>query len=200
MIGTVILDILSLILFYLGATAFLQRTIDLIGTVIIMLMGVPNIILALLIITLLIKKWTPTNKFEFGFIIIVIIISISLSIGLVKSFADYGFPKDRVNSDTLKTTIDEKYEYHIDLVNLFQRNSWARLYVKDIDTDEEMFIRIPIQTRNISGISIGEINHWVLLTPTDNEAHYILQTTNEFPLRGKQFEIDMQAGIATSLE
>lgn len=111
-----------------------------------------------------------------------------------------GWFKDTIRSDTLKNTTDQRYEYRIDLVNLFQKNSYATLYLKNTASGEEKNIPIDIQTKKITGIGIKEINNWGTLEPTDIFSLYILSTTEELRVPEEKFEIDIKKGTSSRLK
>jgi len=60
---------------------------------------------------------------------------------------------DFIHSDTLRPTDDGLFEYRLDLINLFQRNARARLFVRDLTTGEEMYIPLRISVRGVGVIS-----------------------------------------------
>jgi low affinity Fe/Cu permease len=199
-IGVIILSASSFLWFLLGSTAYLQRGMDIIGTTYLLVVGIPVLLLAILFTILLVKGCVPTSGTHYIGICIGIVISVLLSTILIQSVSSHGWTKEKVRSDSLKITTDGKYEYRIDLINLFQRNSNARLYLIDIDLEEEMYISVNIQTHKIVGLSVGEVNRWVLLEPTDDSTRYILTTTKELRLPEELFEIDIAARTSRRLE
>jgi len=107
---------------------------------------------------------------------------------------------EKIESDSVKVTVDKKYEYRIDLINLFQRNSHARLYLKDLGSGKETYIPVDIQTSKIVGLVVGKVNHWVMLEPTDNSfQQYILYTTRELGIPEEKFKIDTIAGTSSRM-
>lgn len=200
LIAIIIFSITSFVWFLLGSTAYFQRGMDLIGTTILWGAGIPVLLLAMFFMLLLIKKWKPTSGGSYVGISVALALSTLLSAALIQSVSSNGWTKEKIYSDTLKMTEDGRYEYRIELVNLFQRNSHARLYVKDMSSKQESYIPIGIQTNKIVVLRVSETNHWVKLEPTDNSFHYNLYTTNEFSLPEEKFEIDIRAGTSSRLE
>lgn len=49
---------------------------------------------------------------------------------LITVFSTQGWLTEKITSDSLKITADNKYEYRVELINVFLINSHARLYVK----------------------------------------------------------------------
>ncbi len=129
-----------------------------------------------------------------------LVITILISISLIQSVNTNGWANEKIRSDSLKITADEKYEYQIELINLFQRNSRARLYLKEIASGGESYIMINIQTRMIEGLRIGDVNHWVKLEPTDDSTQYILYTTKDLHIPEEKFTIDVVAGTSNRIQ
>jgi hypothetical protein len=190
----------SFVWFLLGSTAYFQRGMDIIGTTYLVGVAVPVFIFVVLFTTLLIKGWNPTSGEQYTLITFALIISVLLSAALIQSVNTQGWAKEKIISGTLKTSADEKYEYRIDLINLFQRNSHARLYLRDVSTGQETYIPTDIQLQKIKGLAVGKDHYWVKLEPTDNEALYILSTTKELPIPEEKFNINIKAGTASRLK
>ncbi|WP_019909811.1 hypothetical protein [Paenibacillus sp. HW567] len=98
-------------------------------------------------------------------------------------------------------TTDQKYEYRLDLINMFQKNSHARLYVRDAVSDEIKNIDVEISTRTIvvyTEKSYG--THWGYLEPTNEPDRYILNTTEDLGIPEEKFEVDIEKGVSKRLE
>jgi len=200
-IATIILGAASVLWFILGATAYLQRSMDIIGTTYLSIAGLPLFLIIILFTRLLIKGWTPISGVHYVGISLGIVISILLSAILINSVNSHGWTKERILSDSLQTTADGKYEYRIELINLFQRNSHARLYLRDVGSGEENYISVDIQTRKIITLGVRSVNHWVILEPSDIESQYILYTTKDLGrLPEEKFKIDILAGTSSRVE
>lgn len=197
LIAIIIFSASSFVWFLLGSTAYFQRGMDILGTTYLWGAGIPVLLFAILFTILLIKGWTPTSGIDYVGICVGIVIVTLLSSALIQSVSTHGWANEKIKSDTLKITADEKYEYRVDLINLFQRNSRARLYLKDVSSGEETYIPIEIQTRKIVGLRVSEVNHWVKLEPTDNASVYILYTTKELGIPEERFKIDILAGTSS---
>jgi hypothetical protein len=166
---------------------------DIIGTTIFWGAAIPVLLFVGLFTIMLIKGWAPTSGGQYVAIIIGLIISILLSAVLIQSVNTHGWANAKIESDSIKITADNKYEYRIDLINLFQRNSHARLYLKDVGSGEEIYIPVDIQTSKIVGLGVKEVNHWVMLEPTVISSQYILYTTKELDIPEERFKIDILA-------
>lgn len=190
----------SFVWFILGSTAYFQRGMDIIGTTILWGGAVPVLLLVGLFTILLIKGWSPTSGGQYVAIFIGLLISLLLSTALIQSVSTHGWAKEKIESDTVKITADNKYEYRIDLINLFQRNSHARLYLKDVGSGKVIYIPVDIQTNKIIGLRVGKVNHWVRLEPSDIESQYMLYTTKDLGrLPEEKFKVDILSGTSSIL-
>lgn len=200
-ISAILINLSGVIWFILGSTANFKRGIDLISTVILMFFVIPSIIIIVLSVTLLFKRWSALKGGIIGiFFMITCMCMFLLTPTMFKSVNTSGWLTESVQTDTLQTTEDGQYEYCIEIINLFQRNSNARLYVKDVSTAEVRRIHLELPIYEIHGIGVGKVNYWVELKPASQTDKYILHTTNEFPLAGLGFEIDVSKGEALKLE
>jgi hypothetical protein len=198
-IAIIIFSASSFVWFLLGSTAYFQRGMDIIGTTIFWGAAVPVLLFVGLFAILLIKGWTPTSGGQYVAIFIGLLISILLSAALIQSVSTHGWANEKIESDSVKITADKKYEYRIDLINLFQKNSHARLYLKDLDSGKVMFIPVDIQTGKIVGLGVKKVNHWVMLEPTDIASQYILYTTKELGITEEKFKIDILTGTSSKV-
>lgn len=196
----IILSASSVLWFILGATSYLQRPMDIIGTVYLFIAGIPLFLMVIFFIRILIKQWTPTSGVHYIGICLGLVISIFLTTILINSVNSHGWTKEQIESDSLKTTADGKYEYRIELINLFQRNSHARLYLKDVGSGEEKYISVNIQTRKIIVLGVKDVNHWIILEPTAQPSAYFLSTTKELGIPEEKFEVDIETRTSKKLE
>ncbi len=182
----------SLIRFIFRSTANFQRPLDLVNSVTLTFVGIPSLLLTATSVVLLLKKWNPaaSGLAYIGFYSGVIVLLV-LSMVLIKSVSSQGWLTEKVTSDSLKITSDEKYQYRIDLINLFQKNSYAKLYVKNVATNEEVSIPVDIETDKIVGLGIKETNNWVTMEPSEALNRYVLYTTKELGIPEEKFKIDI---------
>lgn len=200
LIGIIMFSAFSFVWFLFGSTAYFQRGMDIIGTTYLLGAGVPVLLFAVVFTILLIKGWTPTSGVDYVGICVGVGLSILLSAVLIQSVNTHGWANKKIRSDALKISADGKYEYRVDLINLFQRNGYARLYLKNVSTGEETYISTEIQVRKIKTLAVGEVNHWIKLEPTENKSHYILITTKELGIPEERFEIDIATRTSRKLE
>jgi hypothetical protein len=188
----IVISFASLAWFLLGSTANFQRSLDLIATITLIFFWIPSLVLTILAILLLIKGWTPSSNGAYAGFFFGVILLLLLSVFLVKGVNTNGWLTERITSDSLKITSDKKYEYRIDLINVFQKNSRARLYVKNVSTGKEMDVPVDIHTKKIVVLMTRkEGMDWVLMEPTDSPDRYNLFTAEELDIPQEQFEIDV---------
>jgi hypothetical protein len=174
---------------------------DILGTTYFWGGAIPVLLFTILFTILLIKGWSPTSGGQYTTLFIGGLVSVLLSAALIQSINTHGWAKEKIESDTVKVTQDNKYEYRIDLINLFQRNSHARLYLKDVGSGKVIYIPVDIQTNKIKGLRVGKVNHWVRLEPLDIESQYILYTTKDLGrLPEEKFKIDILAGTSSRVK
>ncbi|MCQ6557321.1 hypothetical protein NNL21_01280 [Paenibacillus mendelii] len=100
----------------------------------------------------------------------------------------------------MQKTADGQYEYQVELINLFQRNSYARLYLKNVNTAEETRIPVDLAVNEIKGLSVGKVNYWVSIELNPVSDNYLMITTTDFPLPGEEYEIDVPNGTAVRMK
>ena len=206
---------LAMTWFLLGSTAVFQRQIDLIETAIYVFVWTPALIFIGLSVFLIKKGWTPNNIFiQIGLLMGIIILSVIVTTTLFRYTNTGGWLTEIVtknwhSSVPLQKTEDGKYEYQIELINHFQRNGRARLYVRDISTGEDFVISVGIRTREIGALSVEYrpiseesrlLSAWSKLTLSDTENVYILTTTERLKYDIEAFEIDMEARTSRRIE
>lgn len=196
----IIINLSSIIWFIFGATANFQRGVDLVSTVVFVYFGIPSLLLIILSLILLIKGWIPTTLWGVVAVSIIILCMLSLSPTLFKNVNTSGWLSENIETDTLQITTDGKYEYQIELINLFQKNSHARLYIKSSSNGEEIRIPLDIPVNKIRVLSKGTVNRWILLEATLEEDKYIVHTTSNFPLPYKQYKVDVKKKEAVKVQ
>jgi len=195
-----LINLFAILWFIIGSTANFQREIDVVTTVIFVYCGIPSIIIIILSVILLIKGWPPASMWGIAGVTILTVCMLLLSLPLFKNVNTSGWLTEKITSDTLQITTDGQYEYQLELVNLFQNNSYARLYIKNVSTDGEKRIPLDLPVEEIRGLSVSKDNHWITLINTDVENMYILRTTEDFPLSGISYEINVGIGETVRVE
>ncbi|MFD1883909.1 hypothetical protein [Paenibacillus wenxiniae] len=190
--------LVSVLWFVLGVTAYFQRGMDLIATAYLGGLAVPMLLLSFLFAYLLSKKWTPRDKEQRMLLYTTCVINMLFSVVLVSSLYTNGWTNTHSERDTLKVTDDQKYEYQIELVNLFQRNSYARLHLRNVQSDARSSIRVDMHSNEIVALGVSNINNWVELKSTTSSEKYILRTTADLGIPEESFIIDVLAENAQS--
>lgn len=185
----VLASLSSVIWFILGATANFKRDLDVVSSVILFYFGVPSILLIIISLILLLKRWTPTSTWGIVGISVIILCMLVLSPVLFKNVNKSGWLSESIVTDTLQVTANGQLEYQLELVNLFQKNSLARLYVRRKSNDEEIRIPLEISLDKIKGLTEEKMNYWITLEQTLDTEKYILYTTSKFPLPNRKFEV-----------
>lgn len=158
-----------------------QRGHDILATATLVIFGVPSIIIVLISLTYIWQGWPPFNGVKYLVSAILMGSLLFCSYYLVDGTPTRGWLYDNVDSDPVRLTSDQKYEYRIDLINPFQRNSREQLHLKNISTGEEKNIPISIRKEN-SGYSGGDGDNWAwgILKPTKVPNQYELSTLDEY--------------------
>ncbi len=151
-------------------------------------------------IILLFKGWIPSSPWRIVAVSIMILCMLSLSPTLFKYVDTNGWLEEEVTTDTLQITSDNTYEYQLELINLFQKNSYARLYLKSTSTDEEIRIPLDIPLKEIVVLFVEKNNHWIMLEATSEADIYILHTSSKFPFPDEKFEVDVKKREAVKVQ
>ncbi|RRJ63431.1 hypothetical protein EHV15_11230 [Paenibacillus oralis] len=113
LIMLIIFSALSFVWFLLGSTAYFQRGMDIKGTTYLWGAGIPVLLFAILFTTLLIKGWAPTSGVDYAGICVGLVSTRLISAALIQSVNTHGWANEKIRSDSLKITADERYEYQI---------------------------------------------------------------------------------------
>lgn len=127
---TILVNLSGVIWFVLGSTANFQRGIDLISTVILVYLGIPSILLIVVSSFLLLKKWSPSRWWEVIGVFMIMTAMLVLTPHLYKNVETSGWLTEKLETDSIQQTSDQRYMYCLELINLFQQNGSARLYLK----------------------------------------------------------------------
>jgi len=195
-----IINLCAVVWFIFGTTANFQRGIDLVSTTILILIGIPSIVLIALSIVLFIKSWQPTTLWGGVSVIVLSVGMLVLSPTLFRNVNTEGWLTERVVTDTMQTTTDGKYEYQLEVINLHQKNSYARIYLRSVSSKEEFRIPLQMDTNLIEGISLTSPKYWISIEETLDPRKYIMKTTEHFPLRDEKYSIDLSKITAEQVD
>lgn len=188
----ILINLSAVMWFIVGTKANFQRGMDLISTIIFSYFGIPSILLIILSIISLFKGWIPSSPWRIVAVSIMILCMLSLSPTLFKNVDTNGWLEGEVTTDTLQITTDNTYEYQLELINLFQKNSYARLYLKSTSTDEEIRITLDIPVKEIAVLFVEENYHLIMLEATSEADIYILHPTSKLPFPDEKYKIDVK--------
>ncbi|MGG4220498.1 hypothetical protein ABEW32_20030 [Paenibacillus jamilae] len=202
----ILINIAALIWFVVGSTGGFQRGHDIVASVTLIVFGVPSIIILLISLTHIQQGWAPFKGVKYLVSAMMMVALLFLSYYLVDSTPTQGWLYEDVDSDPLRLTSDKKYEYRIDLINPFQRNSREQLHLKNRSTGVEVDIPIVIRAeRDIYSTGGSEGWAWGILKPTKVPDQYELSTLDEnnngrYGMDPRVFLIDVKAGTAQRLK
>ena len=192
-----LLEILALFFFGLGATACFTRGADLILTVEFVIYIVCAVVLFLLTTYLL---WKFNSKEA---IIIIVIMNIIFDSFVVIKTNRKGWIDDIVFEDNKQITQNKKYEYDLELVNWFQTNGKIRLHIKDILYGSDSYIDLAMNIDTERGYGRAYVA-WANLIATNTKNIYYLETTkefsNQFDVPIQKFKIDLENNASRKLE
>jgi len=197
----------SLLWFLFGTTAFFQRGIDLVETILYIVYWAPVLIFTLIVLFVFVFKqdWLISHTVlaqRLFSLALVPVVALSV-FGALQLTPTAGWLTERVMRDVIQVTSDEKYEYRVELVNNFQKNEYVRLYVKDISTGDNTIIRLNMKAGELSPSVPWKEPLWSIMSPTEQDGIYLLSTLDKHgrPLYTKAvFEINMITKTSTRID
>lgn len=199
--------------FLIGATAFFNRATGLEWGIYLRTIWIVMMILIIVSIICLILGRIPLDiSSQVKLIVLIVIITILSIIIAPTPIQKEGWLDDRVSvlhytpsSEILvQTTEDGKYEYFLEVINSFQRNSRAQLFVRNVATGEETRIHLDMKNPRISTRLGGTPNReraWSHLVISDTfPLIYILTTTWYLNDMIESFEICMETKTSRRID
>ncbi|WP_458123226.1 hypothetical protein [Paenibacillus sp. Z3-2] len=201
-IATTLINLSVFIWFLVGATSNFQRSLDLVGMPIMLFYGVPSLIVNMISIVILIRKWNSqlsVNTMIVGgvFIFILLFCTPAFVTALQNTVKS-----DQVESDPVSYTSDQKYQYNIELIKMSQRNNQVNLIVKDVSGKaEKKAIPLDLDTEEIIALTTGPGSNWqwAVLEPTEKPELYKLTTTEKLGMH-KVYMIDIVEGSSQEIK
>lgn len=184
---------LSAVWFLLGTTANFQRGIDLVTTIRFAVIWLPSILL--FIISYFLFKSRRSSSFSF-LLWPLIVLHFILAIQLFNSVQIVGWLTPSVSSEYTQRTPDGLYNYRLELINQYQKNSQARLYLHNTVTGQITHIPLQINVDEIKRVWTGEGEQWSwssLSSDLDNN-QMELQVWRRKPLTPAVFNISISDG------
>lgn len=197
-IALIFINIAFQIYFFIGATAYFQRDLGMLGTLTLYYIVVPSNIVIIASLIMIRREWAGFKPLHYCIAILACVLLLTLCSNLYYGVDPKGWLYDDIFSDEVNLTSDGKYEYCIRLVNQGQSNRYEQLFVRNVHTSEEKYILIQLNE--------GKEIWWsgrltlTLLKPTDESDIYILETTDVINIPTKKFLINIQQENAYELE
>ena len=155
----------------------IRRYFDPVDQLRILFSAVPLFFVSSISLFLLVKIWRISDKILplFGTIPLIALM-VSLSFYLMTIYPNFIDKSVVIRSDTTRPTEDGLFEYNFQLVNWQRRNGYARIFLRNLMTDEEIFIPIDVPVGDITGFSTPGIGGfiWARLEFDDTLNQYIL--------------------------
>lgn len=200
-IFAIFMNSLSIISYVLKVTDNFQSSINLVEKFTFALSWAPSVLLVVLSIWVLIRKWTPPGVIGFGAVGLIIILQLILSLTLYSSVQDDNWLQDNVKYDSYQVTSEGKIKYRLEIVNHHQNNSYERLHIIYVETGKEQRIRLNLGMSQSTRILMGDENGpWSTMNPTDTEGQYLLSTTRELGIPKKVVVINIPRGTTQVLK
>ena len=201
-------SVLAVIRWFFSSTAGFNRGLDLVQMVTAIIYITP--LFVVVVISLIVFAKTGFNSEKNLPKAPVIVLSVIMAvISLTITFAPTVAPgpvRTSVWADSLRQTDDGLFEYRFELLNAFQRNASARLFVRDLATNEEMYIPINIPNISYAGPSTRRnISFlWARMMASEVSGEYILTMPAGRPwsqtyINEEIFEYARMGGIGDSV-
>lgn len=201
-IGTILINLSVFIWFLFGATANFQKSLDLVGMPIMLLCGIPSLVISMISIVILIKKWNShlsvSNMIVGGVFIFILLFCIPAFFNALDNIVE----PERVESDPVSYTSDQKYEYNLELINMSHRNNQVNLIVNEVSGQaQKRTIPLELNAKEIVALTTGPGSdwHWAVLEPTETPEIYKLTTTEKLGMH-KVYMIDVVKGQSQEIK
>ena len=204
-IVAMIVNAVSIVWFIIASSANFQRILNLPERMWLVAALVPSLGLIVYSAVLLSRGWVPPPAKGYTGLWIVIFILFYVGVStLTGPYRAEGWLYDSIDHDNLKMTSDGNYEYRLELINWRQRNGRQQLYLRNVETGQDMYILVDIDIEELRGLAGGGPNWaYALLLPTEVPDQYEMVTTENLPYRDRnvrRFLIDIRAGTSRRIE
>jgi hypothetical protein len=163
--------------------------------------GIPSLIINMISIVVLIRKWNSSLSIStmiYGVIFIFILIFCTPAF---INALEHTVKPEQVESEPVRRTSDQKYEYNLEIINMSQRNSQVNLIVKEVsDQAVKKTIPLDLDAKEIVAITTGPGSdwQWTVLEPTEKPEIYKLTTTERLGMH-KVYRINITEGISQEM-
>ncbi|MDT0123737.1 hypothetical protein Q9R46_13845 [Paenibacillus sp. RRE4] len=200
--ATVLVNLVAFIWFLVAATSNFQRSLDLVGMPIMLLCGIPSLMINMISVVILIRKWNSSLSIStmiYGGLFILILMCCTPAF---INALEHSVKPERVESDPVSRTSDQKYEYNLEIINMSQRNNQVNLIVKEVSNQAvKKTIPLDLDAKEIAAIttSPGSDWQWTVLEPTEEPEIYKLTTTEKLGIH-KIYRIDVVEGLSEEMK
>ncbi|MBB6022782.1 hypothetical protein HNR77_003881 [Paenibacillus sp. JGP012] len=194
--AAVLVNLAVFMWFLVGATSNFQRSLDLVGMPIMLLCGILSLMINMISIVVLIRKWNSQLSIStmiYGVIFIFILIFCTPAF---INALEHTVKPEQVESDPFSRTSDQKYAYNLVIINMSQRNNQVNLIVKKVsDPAVKKTIPLDLDAKEIAALTTGPGSdwQWTVLEPTEKPEIYKLTTTEKLGIH-KVYMIDIAEG------
>ncbi|MBY0204562.1 hypothetical protein [Paenibacillus cucumis (ex Kampfer et al. 2016)] len=200
--AAVLVNLAVFIWFLVGATSNFQRSLDLIGMPIMLLCGIPSLIINMISIVVLIRKWNSSLSISTMIYGVIFILILMFCTPAFINALEHTVKPEKVESDPVSLTSDEKYEYNLEIINMSQRNNQVNLIVKEVSNQAvKKTIPLDLDGKEIAAITThpGSDWQWTVLEPTEEPEIYKLTTTEKLGIH-KIYRIDVVEGLSEEMK
>lgn len=183
----------------LGYTANFQRTPDLVGSVTLFMIALP---LLLLSIFAFITAFHPNMQrlLPLKWLLLAVTgVMLITAWNDARTITPSGWLTENVKSDTLKITEDDRYMYQMEVVNRYQRNDYARLFIEKRQSGLEQRIPLELSTAEINDIVLSG-SDWGKMTAQQGDYIFMLSPTDAVSEATWRFEVDLEDWEAKRLQ
>ena len=199
---TVLVNLAVFIGFLVGATSNFQKSLDLVGMPIMLLCGIPSLMINMISVVILIRKWNSSLSVSTMIYGCVFILILMFCTPAFINALEHSVKPERVESDPVSRTSDQKYEFNLEIINMSQRNNQVNLIVKEV-SDQAVKRTIPLEldAKEIVAITTGPGSdwQWTVLEPTETPEIYKLTITEKLGIH-KVYRINISEGISQEMK
>ncbi|MCG7383135.1 hypothetical protein [Paenibacillus sp. ACRRY] len=183
--------------FLIGATSNFQKSLDLIGLPIMLFYGVPSLIINIISIVILMKKWNSQLSASIMILGVVFIFVLLYCTPAFINALQHSGGREKVESDPVRYTSDQRYQYNIELMKASKNSNQMNLIVREVSGSATgvKAIQLDLDTNEIKSTISGPGSNWqwAILEPTTIPALYKLSTTESLGVK-KVYMIDIGEG------
>lgn len=149
--AAVLVNLAVFIWFLVETTSNFQRSLDLVGMPIMLLCGIPSLMIHMISIVVLIRKWNSQLSISNMIYGVVFIFILMFCTPAFINALEHTVKPERVESDPVSRTSDEKYEYNLEIINMSQRNNQVNLIVKEVSNQaDQLTISLALDAKEIA--------------------------------------------------